>query len=74
MNVQPITDTSPAPHARETTDKEKLHRAISILQNAVLAADTALIPERIWGNSFMRDPAIEQAIEILIDVAGGLDE
>ncbi|MFV0293230.1 MAG: hypothetical protein ACK5II_08445 [Paracoccus sp. (in: a-proteobacteria)] len=42
--------------------------AISILQQHILAKDSALLPEKMFGDHYMPSLAIEQAVALLIDV------
>lgn len=62
MNIQTLT-----PHQR-------LCAAISIIQREILARDSALIPEKMFGKASMADPALELAnsllVELLPDVEG----
>jgi len=53
---------------RSKTPHDKVCTAISILQAHILAADSALIPEKIWGHQYMRALGLEQAVKLLIEV------
>lgn len=61
MNTPDLADDTPV--------HDKTCTAISILQTAILASDTKLIPQKLWpGNMHMATPALEMATKLLIEV------
>ena len=54
----------PAP----ATAHDKFLAAIGILQILMMARDSALLPEKIWGGDYCADSALQQAIALLIEI------
>ena len=68
------TCTHPAKN-RELTIDDKLCIAISILQAKILANDTALKPDSMFGITFnMPTPALEMAERLLVEVLHDLPD
>jgi hypothetical protein len=54
------------------TPHDKLMIAISICQMSVMAEDSALVPEKMWG-AFIPTLALEHAVQMLIELLPVLD-
>ena len=63
----PTAGNAPARPA-EASPYDQLCIAISILQAHYLAQDSALVPEKIFGRSYMNDCALENAIQLLVEL------
>lgn len=50
------------------TPHDRLMAAIGILQAHYLASDTALVADKIFGNSYFDTTGLEHAINMLIDL------
>lgn len=68
MTVQSQTE-----FAKDFTSQQKLFAAVSIIQSHILAEDTALNADRLFGNYHMPMPALEVAERLLIDIAPDLE-
>lgn len=53
---------------RQTPVYDTMFEAISILQAVYLAMDSNDIPENLWGNSYVKQDALNVAIKKLIGV------
>jgi hypothetical protein len=51
----------------DKTPHDKLMIAISICQMSVMAEDSALVPEKMWG-AFIPTLALEHAVQMLIEL------
>lgn len=47
---------------------DRLMCVISLLQNSIAAADTVLERDRLWGHYNMPSPALELAVEQLVEL------
>lgn len=50
------------------TDHDKLCAAIGIVQLHILASDSVLIPEKMFGLNYMPNAALELAEKLLVEV------
>lgn len=56
------------------TSMDKLCIAISIVQQNILAQDSALIPDRLFGPDYMRTGALEMAVRLMCECLGDLED
>lgn len=55
------------------SDYDKLCTAISIVQQYILAMDTALIPDKLFHTDYMPTPALEMAVQLMTDALEGAE-
>lgn len=68
-----MNTSNPAPGKDTGMPSDRMMTAISIVQSHILADDSLLDGAKIWGPNFMRAPALEAAVDIMINLLSEMD-